>query len=71
MREVRFDQKSRRLLPTNVVARRLGKSVRTVRWYAKTGQIPAIKIGIKLWKFDPSDVDAFKVRDDVLFQRMS
>jgi excisionase family DNA binding protein len=53
---------SGRLLPTNVVARRLRKSERTVRWYAETGQLPAVRVGIKLWKFRDADVEAFKIR---------
>ena len=62
MSQVQLRPQSRRLLPTNVVARRLNKSLRTVRWYAKTGRIPAVRDGVKLWKFHDSDVEAFKLR---------
>jgi excisionase family DNA binding protein len=55
-----FQALSRRQLPTNVVARRLGNSERTVRWYAKTGRIRAERVGKKLWKFLDSDVERFK-----------
>jgi len=61
MSEVRISSPLGRLLPTNVVARRLGKSQRTIRWYAKTGRIPAVRIGTKLWKFHEVDVEAFRL----------
>lgn len=62
MSQVDFQSPSGRLLPTNVVAQRLNRSVRTIRWYAETGQIPAVRDGVKLWKFRDSDVVAFKLR---------
>lgn len=49
------------LLRTNIVARRLGKSVRTVRWYAESGRLRAVRQG-KLWFFDPQDVEAFRLQ---------
>jgi excisionase family DNA binding protein len=49
-----------RLLPTNVVAGRLGKSERTVRWYVTRGWLRATRDGVKLLKFYESDVEAFK-----------
>lgn len=65
--EVRF-QNPERLLPTSVVAQILEKSERTVRWYAQTGRIPAIREGMKLWKFHRRDV--FRARARLLAQRM-
>lgn len=50
---------SARLLLVHHVARRLNKSVRTVRWYAETGRLPAIRTG-KLWRFDEAVVEAYK-----------
>ena len=52
----------RRILRANNVARRLGVSERTVRWYAETGQIPAFKIGRKIWFFHELDVEDFRHR---------
>jgi excisionase family DNA binding protein len=48
-----------RLLPTNVVAQRLHKSERTVRWYANSGKLRAVRTGLKLWKFRRVDVEDF------------
>ena len=39
------------------VAKRLGVPPRTVRYWAATGRIPAIKAGPKIWKFQRSDVE--------------
>lgn len=44
------------------VARRLGVSPRTVRYWAKNGQLPARKIGPKIWTFRVEDVEAFGKR---------
>ena len=63
MSQTPFFSPSGRLLPTNVVARRLHKSERIVRWYAKTHRIRAVRFGVKLWKFYESDVEAFRIRD--------
>lgn len=41
------------------VARRLGVPRRTVRYWAATGRIPAIKAGPKIWKFRLIDVERF------------
>jgi excisionase family DNA binding protein len=60
MSERLFHNSSERLLPTNAVARKLKKSERTVRWYAKTGRIPAVRDGEKLWKFRRDDVEALE-----------
>jgi len=48
-----------RLLSTSVVARLSGVPARTLRWYAQTKQIPAFRVGPKLWMFDRADVQAF------------
>ena len=50
-----------RLLPTNIVARRLDKCERMVRYYMERGQLPAVRCG-KLWKAYEADVDDFKRR---------
>ena len=42
------------------VARRLNVSVRTVRWWAKSGHITARRDGVKIWKFREQDVEAFR-----------
>lgn len=44
------------------VANRLRVSVRTVRWWAKTGRIRAFRRGAKIWKFRLSDVDQLVLR---------
>jgi excisionase family DNA binding protein len=51
-----------RLLPTSIVAQRLGRSVRTVRLYAASGRIPAVRVGSNLWKFYDFDVDRFRLQ---------
>ena len=55
-------QARRRFLRVNNVARRLGKSERTVRWLAGTGAVPAFKIDKKSWGFWPEDVEAHRCR---------
>jgi excisionase family DNA binding protein len=47
------------LLHVYHVARRLAVSERTVRNLAARGEIPAFKIGIKLWRFKQRDIDAY------------
>lgn len=42
------------------VADRLGVSVRTVRWWAQTGQLPCRRDGVKIWKFRERDVEALR-----------
>ena len=49
-----------RLLLSHHVARRLQKSVRTVRRYAESGRLPAIRMG-KLWRFDELEVEKFRL----------
>lgn len=56
---MRFD--SPRLLRVNNVAKRLAKSERMVRVYAKRGWLPAVRDG-RLWFFDPRAVEEFKLR---------
>jgi excisionase family DNA binding protein len=51
---------SPRLLLSHHVARRLHKSVRTVRRYAETGKLPAFRSG-KLWRFDELEVEKFRL----------
>ena len=46
-------------LHVHQVALRLGVSERTVRWWAQTGQLPASRLGVKLWAFDQHDVVEF------------
>lgn len=50
------------LLPVSLAARRLGVPERTVRYWAQTGVLRAIKVGPKLWFFTPGEVDEFKGR---------
>lgn len=50
-----------RLLLTHHVARRLGVSSRTVRWWAQTRQLRAVRVGLRVWAYYPSDVEAFAV----------
>lgn len=46
-----------RYLYVNNVARRLNVSERTVRYWAANGRIPAIRIGVKIWRFRPIDIE--------------
>lgn len=50
-----------RLLRPYHVALRLQKSVRTVRWYAKTRRLEAKRFG-KLYLFELHVVEAFRLR---------
>ena len=43
---------SRKFLYAHHVAKRLGRSVRTIRYWAKTGKLKAHKDGPKIWIFD-------------------
>jgi len=40
------------------VARQLNASVRTVRWWTKTGRMPARRDGLRIWKFLERDVES-------------
>jgi excisionase family DNA binding protein len=51
-----------RVLRVHTVAKRLGVAPRTVRYWAKTGLLPASKSGVKLWAFNASDVAKFAAR---------
>ena len=53
-----------RLLPTNIVARRLDKCDRMARYYMERGQLPAVRCGKrgKLWRAYEADVENFKLR---------
>jgi excisionase family DNA binding protein len=52
------------LLSTPQAALYLGVSVNTVRKYLSEGKIAARKVGVKLIKFDPADLDEFAKRFD-------
>jgi len=51
-----------RLLRVNNVVRRTGISERTIRHWAATGRLAAVRIGKKIWAFDPTVVDAITRR---------
>jgi excisionase family DNA binding protein len=55
-------QSGNKILKVHSVARRLGVSCRTVRWWAQTGQLSAFRIGVKLWCFHERDVEALRAR---------
>jgi ribosomal protein S14 len=44
------------------VARRIERSRRMVRHLAETGKLRGFKVGRKIWKFWPSEVERFKAR---------
>jgi excisionase family DNA binding protein len=52
------------LLFVHHVARLLGVPCRTVRHWAATGRLPAIRVGGRVWKFRRGDVVAFAQRRD-------
>lgn len=45
-----------------IVAERLNLPARTVRHWAATGRIPAIRVGVKLWRVRMADVEALSAR---------
>jgi DNA-binding transcriptional MerR regulator len=49
-------------LSAHHVAKRLGLKPRMVRYLAQTGVLKATKSGIKIWKFDPADVEDLRLR---------
>jgi excisionase family DNA binding protein len=53
-----------RPLSVHRVSEILNVSERTVRYWASTGRLQATRIGKKLWKFQRSDVIAFKRRSE-------
>jgi excisionase family DNA binding protein len=54
----------RQLLSTVQAAAYLDVSVNTVRKYLAEGKIVARRVGVKLIKFDPADLDEFAQRFD-------
>jgi helix-turn-helix protein len=54
--------RSARPMLVHRVAVRLGLSRRMVRHLAATGALPARKQGVKIWGFDPRDVEAYLLR---------
>ena len=42
------------------VAQELSVAETTVRWWARTGQLPGQRISVKVWVFSPADVIAFR-----------
>jgi hypothetical protein len=48
-----------RLLLAHHVAKRLGVSARTVRWWAETHRLRGFRLRVKIWAFDVRDVEAF------------
>ena len=51
-------------LTTLDVARRLGKSPETVRWYERTGKLPAMRISSGMRIYRLADVEAFERERD-------
>jgi excisionase family DNA binding protein len=51
------DAKPKRFLRVNNVVRRTGVSERTIRHWAATGQLPAIRLGKKIWAFEPAVIE--------------
>ncbi|WP_394334229.1 helix-turn-helix domain-containing protein [Mycobacteroides abscessus] len=52
-------RKPGRLLSTSQAAEYLGVSPNTIRKYSAAGKIRAFRVGVKLIKYDPADLDAF------------
>ena len=52
---------SRPLWRVSKVARWLKKDTRTIRWYIKTGKLPAVRLG-NLWFIDSEAIKAFRPR---------
>ncbi|WP_191498640.1 helix-turn-helix domain-containing protein [Mycobacterium simulans] len=48
-----------RLLSTAQAAEYLGISVRTLFNYRQAGKLSAYRVGEKLWKYDPADLENF------------
>jgi len=57
-----FDFGTPRPLLVHHAAKRLGLSRRMVRHLAKSGALPARKVGKKIWQFTPGDVEEFQAR---------
>jgi DNA-binding transcriptional MerR regulator len=56
------DAKPKRFLRVNNVVRRTGVPERTIRHWAATGQLPAIRLGEKIWAFEPAVVEVLQER---------
>ena len=54
--------KPKRLLRVNNVVRRTGVPERTIRHWAATGRLQAIKLGDKIWAFEPTVIEALQER---------
>ena len=54
--------KPKRLLRVNNVVRRTGVPERTIRHWAATGQLQAIKLGGKIWAFEPAVIEVLQER---------
>jgi excisionase family DNA binding protein len=57
-----FTADGERVLSVHAVAVRFGVSDRTVRLWAKNGQLPGFKDGPKIWRFRATDVEAVGAR---------
>ena len=55
-----------RSVRTSVAARITGLPERTIRYYAQTGRIPAVRCGKRCWFFKVSDLLVFNVRRGVI-----
>ena len=44
------------------VAERLSVPERTIRYWAKTGRLPARRVSLKIWAFDEADVEKLRMR---------
>jgi excisionase family DNA binding protein len=51
-----------RLLRVNNVVRRTGVPERTIRHWAATGRLPAIRLGKKIWAFKPAVIQTLEER---------
>ena len=60
--ETSYKKPTKRLLSTQEAADYLGISDTTFRRYRNLGQIPFRKVGVKLYKYHPDDLDAFAHR---------
>jgi DNA-binding transcriptional MerR regulator len=56
--------KPKRLLRVNNVVRRTGVPERTIRHWAATGRLQAIKLGKKIWAFEPAVIEVLQERLD-------
>jgi len=52
----------KRYLRVNNIVRRFDVSERTVRYWAAKGLLGAVRLGQKIWGFDPDEVEAFERR---------